>query len=237
MRIPVPSHRRQQFSWLLIAVSLSGVMLLPVSAESQGPLLPGSRVPDPVEIIGLPKVPATVAKGRRILIPPVPTRDIPAAPQIAVPPPPVSRSPVSDPKLKSQNSVLPAVPAIPVQSQPVESVVSRERAPDTEWSITITPMEKEPVPSLASRYEAVYKSIPFRRSEYLANPSYRHDTTVEILFGQMRQTVIQRNDTPQRVVNPRPQLTQPYPISKGELYSYWPLLQYSYPLPLLSPIQ
>ena len=98
-------------------------------------------------------------------------------------------------------------------------------------------MEKGDQPKLSDRYQAIYQSIPFRRSEYLANPSYRHDTTVEILFGQMRQTVIHRHDTPQRVVNPRPQLTQPYPLSKGDLYSYWPLLQYGNPLPLLSPIQ
>ncbi len=35
-------------------------------------------------------------------------------------------------------------------------------------------------------YSEVYNSIPFRRSEYLANPSYRHDATIELLLGQIR---------------------------------------------------
>ena len=38
-----------------------------------------------------------------------------------------------------------------------------------------------------AKYEEVY--------EYDANPSYRHDATMEFLFGQMRPTVIQRSTT------------------------------------------
>lgn len=37
-----------------------------------------------------------------------------------------------------------------------------------------------------SEYEQVYRSIPFRRSEYVANPSYRHEATMEFLFDQLR---------------------------------------------------
>ncbi|MEZ6049559.1 MAG: hypothetical protein R3C11_29065 [Planctomycetaceae bacterium] len=33
-------------------------------------------------------------------------------------------------------------------------------------------------------YNQIYKSIPFSRAEYLANPSYRHDATMSILLGQ-----------------------------------------------------
>lgn len=44
-------------------------------------------------------------------------------------------------------------------------------------------------------YRAVYDSIPFSRAEYDANPTYRHDATMEFLFGQMRPTVIHRNQT------------------------------------------
>ena len=55
-------------------------------------------------------------------------------------------------------------------------------------------------------YEEVYRSIPFSRTEYLANPSYRHDATMEILFGQLRPTTIHRHDTPVRVDN----MPQPY---------------------------
>lgn len=50
------------------------------------------------------------------------------------------------------------------------------------------------VPQTAN-YRDVYFSIPFIRAEYDANPSYRHDATMEFLFGQMRPTVIQRGTT------------------------------------------
>jgi hypothetical protein len=103
------------------------------------------------------------------------------------------------------------------------------------WTVAIQPAPP-PAGNPTRNYEQIYRSIPFRRAEYLANPSYRHDSTMELMFGQLRPTVVNRTDTPQRVVNPRPGLTQPYPISKGELYSYWPLLQYGSALPLLSPI-
>jgi len=46
---------------------------------------------------------------------------------------------------------------------------------------------------LSRMYLDVYKSIPFVRAEYEANPSYVHDATMEFLFGHMRPTVIHRN--------------------------------------------
>ena len=48
---------------------------------------------------------------------------------------------------------------------------------------------------LARRYREIYASIPFDRAEYAANPSYRHDATMELLFGKQRPTVIHRNHT------------------------------------------
>ena len=48
---------------------------------------------------------------------------------------------------------------------------------------------------LSQMYSEVYRSIPFNRAEYNANPSYIHDSTMELLFGQMRPTVIHRNTT------------------------------------------
>ena len=55
--------------------------------------------------------------------------------------------------------------------------------------------------ALASLYPQVYNAIPFSRPEYEANPSYRHDAAMEFLFGQMRQTVLQRGTS---VVNVQP---------------------------------
>jgi hypothetical protein len=48
---------------------------------------------------------------------------------------------------------------------------------------------------LAQMYSEIYRSIPFNRAEYDANPSYIHETTMEMLFGQLRPTVIHRNTT------------------------------------------
>lgn len=92
------------------------------------------------------------------------------------------------------------------------------------WTIQILPAPGTH-PQDARSYESIYQSIPYRRSEYLANPSYRHDATLEILFGAQRPTVIHKHDTPQRVVNPRPEMYQPYPISRGEMYGAWPWMR------------
>lgn len=37
----------------------------------------------------------------------------------------------------------------------------------------------------SASYIEVYNSIPFRRSEYAANPNYRHEATIELLLGQI----------------------------------------------------
>lgn len=42
-------------------------------------------------------------------------------------------------------------------------------------------------------YAEVYNSIPFSRTEYQANREYRHEATLEILFGQMRPKTIVRS--------------------------------------------
>ncbi len=55
--------------------------------------------------------------------------------------------------------------------------------------------------SRSQLYRTVYNSIPFSRAEYEANPSYRHDATMEFLFGQMRPTVIHRQQRTRIDVN------------------------------------
>lgn len=54
------------------------------------------------------------------------------------------------------------------------------------------PMTSADVAARAQLYREIYNSIPFSRAEFDANPSYRHDATMEFLFGQMRPTVINR---------------------------------------------
>ncbi len=55
----------------------------------------------------------------------------------------------------------------------------------------MNPMQVNPL-----EYAWIYQSIPFNRSEYVANPRYRHDATMEILLGQLR---------PQAANQPAPQ--------------------------------
>jgi hypothetical protein len=45
-------------------------------------------------------------------------------------------------------------------------------------------------------YAEAYAQIPFSRSEYEANPSYRHDAALELMMGTMRPTYINRQTTP-----------------------------------------
>ena len=65
---------------------------------------------------------------------------------------------------------------------------------DTPADAVPTPVEQPDVcaDTLSDRYQGIYNSIPFNRSEYNANPSYRHDATMEILTGNARQQTIIR---------------------------------------------
>jgi len=45
-------------------------------------------------------------------------------------------------------------------------------------------------------YADAYAMIPFSRTEYEANPGYRHDAAMELVFGTMRQTVNARMTMP-----------------------------------------
>jgi hypothetical protein len=45
-------------------------------------------------------------------------------------------------------------------------------------------------------YAEAYALIPFSRAEYEANPGYRHDAAMELMFGTMRPTVTARMNLP-----------------------------------------
>lgn len=109
------------------------------------------------------------------------------------------------------------------------------------WTIEITPrvttpdQEKFPVtttetPLSAADYRRIYQSIPFSRAEYNVNPSYRHDSTMEILTGNARhQTTLQHSTVP--VAPPRPQShLQPYRYNSSRhglnYYFYFPYWNY-----------
>lgn len=64
---------------------------------------------------------------------------------------------------------------------------------------TVTPADSlSPVTGTPGEdYRRIYQSIPFNRAEYNVNPSYRHDTAMEILTGNSRhQTVVQHSTMP-----------------------------------------
>lgn len=83
----------------------------------------------------------------------------------------------------------------------------------------VCPPASSPVRIHPGDYSYVYNSIPFLRSEYIANPSYRHEATMEILFGKLRPTVVHKH--PGR---PRPHGTM-FPHENAVLrpYSYYSL--------------
>lgn len=51
-----------------------------------------------------------------------------------------------------------------------------------------------PVPRMT--YAQAYAQIPFSRSEYEANPGYRHDAALELMFGVLRPMTVVRSTTP-----------------------------------------
>ncbi|MCA9066285.1 MAG: hypothetical protein KDA96_24630 [Planctomycetaceae bacterium] len=91
-----------------------------------------------------------------------------------------------------------------------------------DWSIEITPARRNPNrvqqtfrvdPEVAGNaasgretagpgnvsvtdYQRVYDSVPFNRAEYNVNPSYRHDSSMEILTGNARHQTVVRHTTP-----------------------------------------
>jgi len=73
---------------------------------------------------------------------------------------------------------------------------------------------------LAKRYRQIYNAIPFDRTEYEANPSYRHEAAMEILFGKMRPTVMQRSHTVIDVHEP-PVMPMAIPYSPYGFNSYF----------------
>lgn len=63
-----------------------------------------------------------------------------------------------------------------------------------------TAPSRSPVPTLAAgfnrqEYLRVYRSIPYSRVQFRANPNYRHDSAMEILTGHPRTTTTVHHET------------------------------------------
>lgn len=84
-------------------------------------------------------------------------------------------------------------------------------------------------------YAQAMASIPFNREEYEANPSYRHDAALEMMFGTMRPTMVVKQNIPYFSRYPdffrnRFQI-YPYPHGQGpsmNTFSNWTMNTYSY---------
>ncbi|HEX6986776.1 MAG TPA: hypothetical protein VF170_15465 [Planctomycetaceae bacterium] len=118
--------------------------------------------------------------------------------------------------------------------QPVEPADTAEPAEADEPLPTVTPAASvDP-----AAYWAVYRTIPFIRTEYLANPSYRHEATMEFLFGQLRPTVVHKHYQVRRPAPaPVPAIVPPYVYDRylGQIPTFLlryrpPAIPFGYPL-------
>ncbi len=91
--------------------------------------------------------------------------------------------------------------------------------------------QKPATAASAQSYAQVFRSIPFSRAEYNANPSYRHDAAMELLFGQLRPTTIVRN-APEPIVSRYDYIT-PYSYFRnyGNGFGYGRTYNFYYPRP------
>jgi hypothetical protein len=136
----------------------------------------------------------------------VPAIEITPAPAPAADAPLVPPAP--DPPLVAIQAVVPAPPS------------PGDTNGALEFGIEINPAPTFTVAVNGRTYEDVYRSVPFNYTEYLANPGYRHDATMEILFGELRPTTIVRQYEPQAIVNQFPSPYQPYRFSHSERWQY-----------------
>lgn len=60
---------------------------------------------------------------------------------------------------------------------------------------TVVPVQYACPPARIS-YKDAYEQIPFSRAEYEANPGYRHEAAMELVFGAQRPTTIVKQTTP-----------------------------------------
>lgn len=89
--------------------------------------------------------------------------------------------------------------------------------PDENWTVTILPRNAPGVTVRGLKYEEVYASIPYRQAEYLANPGYRHEAAMEVMFGQLRPKTVVSQYSPQTVPVPKFSMYKPYRYSQTEL--------------------
>ncbi|MFV0446212.1 MAG: hypothetical protein ACK5Q5_21785 [Planctomycetaceae bacterium] len=132
----------------------------------------------------------------------------------------MSSEPVLPPMPHGEAAAPVAESAPPVSGPQYGSSVTH--FPNDNWTVTIAPRSSHSDDlGMASRYNEVYESVPYRRAEYLANPGYRHETTMELLFGQLRPMTKVSSYTPQTIALPQYTPYKPYRATQTDLFHQW----------------
>ena len=196
--VPLPSEPLPPT--ISVASPPTGVLL-----PDPPPPTPGRRgVSSPVSAPAAAPLPTVATDAPEPAVPPPPAPSAPVRPAVvsppaASPPPAVPPAPEKAPTPASPADLKLPTPALPVRAL-AAPVVS---APESGQPIIIPGHSNASAPRVNGRtYEEVYRSIPYSFTEYVANPSYRHEATMEILFGELRPTVIHKDSTPQAVPDP-----------------------------------
>ena len=148
---------------------------------------------------------------------------------------PTDPAPVADDALPRLKAVVELAPAVALPPSPV--LIESPKPLCTNCAlpiITPRPAEYPANPQIVvpqtALYRDIYFSIPFNRVEYNAVPSYRHDATMELLFNQMRPTVIQRGATNVNQFGLNAGYYGGYPSGYPYTYPYQPYYPFSYGL-------
>ena len=172
-----------------------------------------------------------------------------ALPAVAVDAVPTQTSSVPETPSNIEMLAPPAPPAPPVPMQAEEgwviqitpalklkSATAVSDVPVGEQKFDV-PREEEPKPSMSAEqfalaYQEIYDLIPFDRAQYNRNPTYRHDSAMEILTGNARHQTIITNQPRQasrpvlqsrRTLNPA-QFGYLRPALRLNYYRYFPSL-------------
>ncbi|HTI50180.1 MAG TPA: hypothetical protein VL475_04485 [Planctomycetaceae bacterium] len=124
--------------------------------------------------------------------------------------------------------------------QPIDSIAAVSGAPAAQASqpspdASVSAASGVLVPRMT--YKQAFASIPFSREEYEANPGYRHDAAMELMFGTLRPTTVVRQTIPYFSRYPdffrnRFQIF-PYPNQQGggntmQMFSNWSMNTFAY---------
>lgn len=123
-------------------------------------------------------------------------------------------------KLAALSAICGVTPSAVVQAAQPAGVVDLPAPSDKAWTIEIRPADYsaaatgsqratasavDPVATAAAAsgalvpqmtYQEAYRAVPFNREEYEANPGYRHDAAIELMYGSLRPTTVIKQNIP-----------------------------------------